>query len=344
MPTGRSRAPSMDGTRYLLREFRETDFDALVTLLNAVEPDDPVSVESLRHFIGSFLPSSRLHQVLVEDRRSGELVGSAAIFAEPSESDPAKLWIWGVVLPARQREGIGSQLYDTLLAEAKERKATGLRIRVREDSAAGRAFLGKRGFRERRRSWRSRLEVAPSDTSRLASLVRTLTSDGVEFTTLSREGVTDLHVLHRVHDLDSVAGRDMPRDGTYRPYSFEQFRRLFLEGENFLPDAWFLAKVGNQYVGLSSGAREPAQPKVLQQYFTGIRPEFRRRRIALALKLMFIDFAKRNGYARIETWNDSLNLPMWTLNQGLGFQKVRETILLNRDLKGAPDQPGTSRH
>jgi RimJ/RimL family protein N-acetyltransferase len=149
--------------------------------------------------------------------------------------------------------------------------------------------------------------------------------------------------LNRIYDLDTETGKDVPRDGTYAPLPFEQFRRFFLEGDNALPDAWFLAKAGDRYVGVSSGAREPAQPEVLQQYFTGIRPEFRRKKIALALKLLLIDYAKKHGYARIETSNDSLNMPMWTLNLGLGFRKVRETIQFETQIataNGEHEPPG----
>ena len=330
----------MDEARYSLREFRETDFAALAAVQSAVEPDEPVSPKSVRHMVESFRQTSNPQAVVVEDRGSGEVVATAAIFNIPEGADPKMQGVLVNVLPSRQREGIGSALYDTLLAKAKERGAARLQCHVRENSAAGRAFVAKRGFRERRRRWRSSLEVASADTSPLASLVRTLASAGIEVTTLSQEGVDDLTVLKRVHEIDVVAGKDVPRSGAYRPLSFELFRRFYFEGEHFLPDAWILAREGNQYVGISSAAREPAQPEVLQQYFTGVRPEFRRRKIALALKLMLIDFAKRNGYARVETWNDSLNTPMWTLNKGLGFQKVRELIQFECDLGKATDHRG----
>ena len=329
---------AMDETRYALREFCETDFDALASIQNAVEPDEPVSPESLRHAIEAFRPTSKPHEIVVEDRGSCEVVATAAIYHIPWGGDPKMQEIEINVLPSRQRQGIGSYLYDTLLAKAKERGATRLQCYVRENSAPGLAFVAKRGFREGRRRWRSSLEVASADTSQLAPLVRTLAAEGIEVATLSHEGVNDLQVLQRIHDLDVVAGKDMPRTGAYNPFSFEQYRRFFLEGENFLPDAWFLAKRGNQYVGISSGAREPAQPQVLQQYFTGVRPEFRRRRIALVLKLMLIEYAQQNGYARIETWNDSLNAPMWTLNKELGFRKVREMIELESELGEVTNQ------
>jgi RimJ/RimL family protein N-acetyltransferase len=82
---------------------------------------------------------------------------------------------------------------------------------------------------------------------------------------------------------------------------------------------------------------------VLQQYYTGTRPEYRRRKIALTLKPLLIDYAKRNGYARIETNNDSLNVPMWTLNQGLGFRSVPEHIHLECEFPRAPKEQDTAR-
>jgi mycothiol synthase len=329
----------MDESRYRIREFRDSDYPALTKLQNAVEPDEPRSAESLRHMIESFRGVANPHQVVVEDRRSGELVATAAVFRMPFDSEPGKQSIMGSVLPDRRREGIGSHLFEIVLAEARRRGATRLQSLVRENSVDGQTFLSERDFVERRRIWQSSLEVARADTSLLPSLVRAITSEGVKFTSLAKEGEKNPDVQRRVYDLDAVTGRDVPRDGTYTPLPFEQFQKFFLEGENFLPDAWFLAKVGDQYVGLSSGAREPAQPAVLQQYYTGTRPEFRRRKIALALKLMLIDFARQNGYARIETSNDSLNAPMWTINKALGFRKVHEVIQLESDIGGISKQP-----
>jgi mycothiol synthase len=318
----------MDEDRYLLRELRDDDYDAIVVIENAIDPDEPTSVDSLRHSVESARRIYDVRFVVVADRGSGDVVGYGVLFDMPGQSDPSRLWIDGQVLPSRQRKGIGSYIYDTLSADARRRGATALRCTVREDSPEGRAFLARRGFLERRRSWRSSLDVASADTSELPALTRAISAEGIEFTTLPQEGANDPAVLHRVYDLDVLAGMDEPHLGTPTPIPFEEFRRVFWEGPNVLADAWFLAKEGDRYVGLSYAAREAAQPDVLQQYFTGTRPGYRRRKIALTLKLMLIDYAKRNGYARIETNNDSLNVPMWTLNQRLGFRRLRERIHL----------------
>ena len=339
---GPCRMQPMDEDRYELREFRDSDYAAVATLQKANDPEQPLSPESLRHMFETILQGSLFRNVAVADRHTQKVVGAGALFRMPFESDAAHLWLVGGVDPAHQREGIGSHIYDSLASEARQRGATTLSCQVLESSAPGRGFLAKRGFVERRRSWRSRLEVASASWSDLPSLARSLATDRIELTTLAHEGARNLQVLTRVHGLFTEAAKDVPRDGSYTPMPFDQFRQFYFEGDNALPDAWSLAKFGDRYVAVSQAAREPARPGVLQQNFTGTLPEFRRRKIGLALKLMILQYAKLNGYDRIETSNDSLNVPMWTLNQGLGFRKVRETIQFESQLSGARSGPSPS--
>lgn len=327
--------PTMDETRYTIRDFVDSDYPAFADLHKAVDPSFPVSPESLRHRYETLrLVSGPLPRFVVSDRHTKEVVGVGGLVRHAHENDAVHPWIYGEVLPARQRQGIGSYLYRVLLAEALRRGAQGLRCTVEENSAAGRTFLAKRAFVERRRTWQSRLEVAAAETSELEGLIQGLSHEGVEFTSLAREGANDPLVLHRIHDLDIDSGRDVPRVGAYTPISFEVFRRFLAEDENVVPEAWLLAKAGNRYIGMSSAGREPAKPGILQQYFTGTRAEYRRKKVALTLKMLLIQFARENGYVGIETFNDASNAPMWMLNQRLGFRKLRELIQVECDLRG----------
>jgi len=242
--------------------------------------------------------------------------------------DPEYQWVAVDVRPECRRVGIGSAVYEGLIAEAERRSLRGVRVTVRAESPEGLAFVAKRNFVERRRVWRSRLELTSADTSAMRSLLQELSDGGIRFTTLAEEGADDPRVLARVHQLNVDAGGDTPVLGPHTAIAFDDFRRFFLEGPAALPEAWFLATHGGEYVGISFAARDPARPDSLQQHFTGVRREYRRRKIALALKLLLIDFAQRHGFAHIDTSNDSMNTPMWTLNQGLGFHKSHERIQL----------------
>jgi GNAT superfamily N-acetyltransferase len=90
-----------------------------------------------------------------------------------------------------------------------------------------------------------------------------------------------------------------------------------------MPDAFFIAKHGQEYVGLSYLSPRQSDPNldeqgIIQQSLTGVRAEYRRQRIALALKVKTISYARDHGFRRIFT--NSGNPAMKALNKKLGFQ------------------------
>lgn len=54
--------------------------------------------------------------------------------------------------------------------------------------------------------------------------------------------------------------------------------------------------------------------------FTGVDPAWHGKGIALALKVLAIDCARRYGADYISTNNDSENAPMLAINRTLGYQ------------------------
>ena len=60
--------------------------------------------------------------------------------------------------------------------------------------------------------------------------------------------------------------------------------------------------------------------------------DYRRRGIALALKLHGIAHAKEQGYKKIRTMNESTNRPMLNINERLGFEKRPAWISFAADL------------
>ena len=90
-----------------------------------------------------------------------------------------------------------------------------------------------------------------------------------------------------------------------------------------MPDAYFIAKDGADYVGLSYLRPREADPNCvepfnIQQLLTGVLPRYRRRGIAIALKIKTIDYARRHSFRRILT--NSSNPAMQALNAKLGFR------------------------
>jgi len=96
------------------------------------------------------------------------------------------------------------------------------------------------------------------------------------------------------------------------------WRDWVLKSPRALPEAFFIAKAGDSYVGQSDVGRSEGVADVLYTGFAGVRREHRRG-IAMTLKLRAIDYAKRHEYREIRTWNNTLNAPMLGINVKVGF-------------------------
>ena len=88
-----------------------------------------------------------------------------------------------------------------------------------------------------------------------------------------------------------------------------------------MPEAQFFAVDGNEWIGLA-GLESVPDSNVMHNTFTAVERAYRKRNIALALKLLTLDYAKRHGVSHIRTDNDSTNAPMLAINRTLGYKPV----------------------
>ena len=321
------RPAPMDEQRYSVRPFTFDDFEEYTVMHNRITPHHPIAVDVFRREWESLEHSSEPpFRLAVVERSNGAMVGSAGLLRNPREDDASRPWIFGEVDRAHNRRGIGAYLYERVRVEALRRGAGGVRCHCRLEVPSDFAFLERRGFVERRRSWLSELEVAHARTEGAAEAEQRLLASGIEFTTLALEGADSEKVQRRLFDLDTAASADVPRIGSYTPISFDEFRQVELTGSGFRPESWMIAKSGAEYIGLSYGWHNELAPTLLEQSLTATRREYRGRGIAQVLKVRLIEFARTHGYERIITSNDSLNLPMWRLNERLGFRKTSVRI------------------
>ena len=101
---------------------------------------------------------------------------------------------------------------------------------------------------------------------------------------------------------------------------------MWLEMPYVFPDAYFIAKRGDEYIGVSDVSLFEAMPGGLTQGFTGVRREYRRRGLATALKLHGIVYAQSHGYRIIQTFNKPQQMAIRALNEKLGFQVLSENF------------------
>ena len=321
-----TRAPA----RVAIRDFKPEDYPALVTINNASFPDYPDREEEWRYEDEHFDRTKYVRARLVAVGPSGRPVGFAEYAHLPWAFHPRKFNAWVNVDPKWERRGIGGALYDRVLDELRARDAITAKTSVRESMTECVAWAQRRGFREVSRHWESRLDLRTFDPARFAKYATP--AKGIRIVTLKDELVQDPDRLRGVFEMGNAIGPDVPRTDPFTPPTFEMWRDM-VQGPWSFPEAFFLAKDGDLYVGQSDLGRSEGQPDVLYTGFTGVRREYRGRRIAWALKLAALSLAKARGYAEVRTWNSTLNEPMLGINMKLGFLKQPAWIQLDKDLR-----------
>lgn len=159
-----------------------------------------------------------------------------------------------------------------------------------------------------------------------------MAGQGIAITTLAAERADGADALRRAYELRRDLQMDVPALDPVVPPSFEEFVAGEIESPTALSEAFFLAREGDRYVGLSFLLKRPAQPDVLTQTLTGVVPDRRGRGIALALKLRTVRYARAHGYREIRTGNDSRNAPILRINDALGFERLSAWIIFEKQL------------
>jgi mycothiol synthase len=323
----------MDALRYRIREFRDEDYPAEARLSNRVDPDDPTTPEELRHWDESTAAPHLVHRKFVtEERETGAVVATGAIHQIPFNYHPHKFWTSVHVDPDHRRRHLGQTMYALLEREASERAAIALWASVLLGDTAGRGFLERQGFVEQRRLWVSRLDLARVDLPSVPDRTPELAAEGIRFSTLAKEGPDNADVHRRLYRLWDACGQDVPIVGQHTSVPFETFVRLELGRPEVLTDATFLAIQGDEYVGMSSHEVHGLERSTLRIGFTGVLRTFRGHGIATELKRRAIEYARAQGYRFLRTGNDSLNAPIWAINQRLGFERLRTWIQAEKSL------------
>ncbi|MBC8102618.1 MAG: GNAT family N-acetyltransferase [Cytophagales bacterium] len=309
----------MNVTIRAFEEDQDDDYAAAVAIRNVVTPDHPSTVQEMKDGDRRRDPKCHYGRWLAE--KEGVAVGYGGYGQSAWAYHPQRFGINIAVLPDQEGRGIGGALHRHLLSALEQFRPTELHTSIREDWERGLRFVQDRGFSEEMREWESRLEVSTFDPSPWAEAREKPARHGILLHSYA-ELAADPERDRKLHALIVQTFADVPSTIPLTPPSLALYELQVLQHPNFLPDGLMIAvdEKSGAYVGSSEVTRRQTD-RDLDTGLTGVLPDYRRKGIALALKLRVIDYAKSLGTPVIRTENATTNRAMLAINEAFGFEK-----------------------
>ncbi len=308
-----------------------SDYSRVVAINNAIDPDFPESADSWRHWDLNRDPQYLFRRYVVE--QDDEMVAYGSYGHLDWAYHPDRYYIWVGVHPDEQGKGYGRALWDYLRQQLDERQPAELVTFTRENRPRALDFLQKRGFMLRMREQMSRIDLQTFDPAPFAEKIAAAERAGIRVVTLAELMQRDPDWKRRMYELEAEVERDVPSIDEVTKVEFEVYDQQTLGMPNLLPEGWFVAVDGDEYVGLSVLWRDLTDDRRLGTGFTGVKRSHRRRGVATAMKANALSFARAYGAVTVDTGNEENN-PMYQLNLQLGFRPLPAELIMTNQLDG----------
>jgi len=304
-----------------VRPATPADAPSLAGVWNAAHPENVRTEGAFR------TPSSATSGWLLATS-NGRPVGYLQYGLSQRQGDPPDKY-WAYLTLSQEGREVTAGLYEAISNALIPRGARVLYTMTQETQLERLDVLASLGFAETLRSYGANLEVASVDLAKYGEPERRLEREGIVIRTLA-ELRRDPAYARKLYGLYLETNRDVPEVGHDDTKSYEDFVK-HLEREDALPEAYFVTVKGGECIGYSElFASEQADR--LNQETTAVRRAYRRRGVALALKLRGVAYAKRHGIHTINTGMASNNTAMVALNTRLGFVPKPAWITFRKDL------------
>ncbi|MCB0013733.1 MAG: GNAT family N-acetyltransferase [Anaerolineales bacterium] len=308
----------------------DRDYLTWLAVRNAVWADEPVSLAQLRYEESNWPAGYFSQRAIITNK--GTVVAVTHLFENHWQYQPGKYDLTILVHPNFQKQGIGGYLFDHFqqLLAARSPALTSLVSGTREDDSHALAFLRKRGYDVLMRWARSRLALPLFDLEKFQDTLAEVKNQGISIYSVQALARQDPEWQRKYYEMDLVASQDAPSPDPMTETSFEKFVQNTFASPRFLPEGTFIAidDVSGQWLA-STELSWFADGKTLDTPFTCVHPDFRRRRIATAIKVNAIAFAQAAGADSIIAANEENN-PMYQINLALGFKPLPQGLTMKK--------------
>ncbi len=258
-----------------------------------------------------------------------------------ADDNPDILWLEVYVRPDHRRRGIGSLVSESLLADTRSHAPALITVWFYVHVPVGRQL---------ERFFEDELGLAAKYTERISQLaLSSLDSEELAAQLARRLDMIGDRYSHEFFEMDDLPPRDAGFDlddfvamsGTIRnlmplddlseqpeTYSVEKWRSAIEREKARGRTIWnyvILDLERNRSVGVTNVCFNPADPRMVYQWDTGVLESYQNRGLGKALKLLMLDrvISELPGAELVETENAESNAAMLAINDSLGFRECR---------------------
>jgi GNAT superfamily N-acetyltransferase len=305
----------------IVREYREHDFDQVLSISDSVYAKRTGSFSLV-----SSLQDSRMLKKYVVTNEIERVIGYGLIW----EQRTAPYLILKVEILFHPEYEVAEMIFDKIINDIQIIGPYAIQARAFHDQTRLLQFYEKYGFVENHRMMHVYLPLIDANLTPFVEIENKLNSKGIVITTSAGEIVSDVDYFSKLQALNNSTWDDYPTEPLLPPTLPND---QMLTHEDNIPEAYFIAKMGQLYIGHSHLMKLPSDPQNLIQGLTATLREFRGEGIATALKIKGIEYAKKNGYQGIYTSSRDTNEAMQAVNRKLGWRPYYSEVRLEKILK-----------
>lgn len=317
----------MDTQRFKIEEFDYSDISycdsvAINNLQYELYPDTP---DEWKRWDRNRNPSRYYKRMAVRDTQQDKLIAVGAVGNVNWGFHRRKYFIDTMVHPMFEDQGIGKALYNALRDDVADTDPISFEAHTASHKARGIRFLEDRNFELKTREYASRLELETFDPKPFQAYLDRVAESEIEFINHDElKGRFPDDWLRRLYDADSEMAMDIPYHEKPEPMPFDLWVKKQENRPNHVPETFLLAMDGDEIVGLTVLRTSGATKDRLFTGFTAVKRPYRRRGLAMAMKLANLSYAKANfrtdeGKPPCVMTENEENNPMYTINERLGF-------------------------
>jgi GNAT superfamily N-acetyltransferase len=220
--------------------------------------------------------------------------------------------------PVHLRQGIGTQLFDLIRSQLRQRGVTRLLTWLPANPTDGQRFAARMGAYETGQVIQEyHLRVSEADTDADPAVEMRLAHEGLRIVPLSELAREDRAFLRALQRLWANSG-ETPPDPDQLDSSFESWRQQVLDASGMSPETHWIALEGERPVGMTFLKR--LSDDAFENDYTCVAPTHRGRGIATALKRHAIIWAQHQEVTWFCTSSEIGNDAMIAVNTRLGYR------------------------